>query len=555
MFIVGFVHTLGCAYRVTRGMTEPDKEVTADLLVIGGGITGAGIAQDAAARGLKTILVEKGDFASGTSSRSSKLIHGGLRYLEQFSLGLMHESVSERHILTQLAPGLVRWAPFLLPHFRGKSKKWRISLGLWLYDHLARTAEDLKHRRLTAEQVLHYAPGMRQEDLAGGALYYDCVTDDARLVLSVVLDARARGAQIHNYAGVEELVRKDGRAAGAVVRDALTGESWRIRARQIVSATGPWTDETLRALGEAREQKKIRPAKGVHILLRRDRLELHQVAYIPSARDERALFVIPWYEGILAGTTDTEYRGAPDEAYPERQDVDYILDALNWSFPRARVTVDDVISSYAGIRPLINVPGKSTTDVPREYKIFESPSGLISVAGGKLTTYRRMAKIVVDRVVRRLKAETKELPVLPSWTHRIRLGNPSEEGFNPFASAGLTEDVRAHLLADYGVWARQVVSILEVYPEWSRPLAPGLPYILAEAHFAVTREQARTLEDVLARRTRVTLLDPGQGRECAEDVSRIMARELNWSEEERLRQLKQYNQALETKYRGARFLK
>jgi len=531
---------------------RPDAEF--DLLVIGGGITGAGIALDAASRGLRTILVERGDFAAGTSSRSSKLVHGGLRYLEQLSLGLMYESISERHLLTRLAPGLVRWRPFLLPSFRGKGRKWKANLGLWLYDHLARAPEELRHRRLARGEALQLAPGLRNDGLQGGARFYDCVTDDARLVLSIVLDAQARGARVHNYAAVEEVVREGGRAAGARLRDMLTGAAWEVRARQVVSATGPWTDGTLELAGEAADEKRILPAKGVHIVLPRGRLELGSVVMIPSARDRRSLFVIPWYEGILVGTTDTDYAAGPDAVRPEAEDVDYILAALDWAFPSARVSREDVVSSYAGVRPLVNAPGRSTTDVPREYRIFEGASGMLSVAGGKLTTYRRMARVVVDRVVRRLRREGRDRPVLPCWTHRISIGSPPEDGFDAFRGVDLPEAVRAHLVADYGLWSRQIVSILEVHPEWARPMADGLPYILAEAYFAAAREKARTLTDVLARRTRVALLARDQGRGCADEVSRILAQELAWSEEERARQLAEYLRVLREELRGGSVL-
>ncbi|HYK89595.1 MAG TPA: glycerol-3-phosphate dehydrogenase/oxidase [Acidobacteriota bacterium] len=522
----------------------------ADLLVIGGGITGAGIAQDAASRGLKTVLVEKGDFACGTSSKSSKLVHGGLRYLEHFRLGLMRESVSERHTLTRLAPGLVHWAPFLLPHFAVKGSQWKYSVGLWLYDHLARTSNDLRHRSLDGAGTLERCPGLRTDGLQGAALFYDCITDDARLVLSVMLDARSRGASIHNYVMVEEIIRERGKAAGARVRDVLNGESWEIRASQIVSATGPWTDKTFAQMKESRKDQRIRPAKGVHVVLRRDRMNLNHTILIPSAHDGRFLFVIPWYEGIVVGTTDTDYHGDPDEARPERPDVDYILDALNWSFPDARITLNDIVSSYAGIRPLINVPGKSTSDVPREYRVFQSDSGVLLVAGGKLTTYRLMARMVVDRVVARLRARDGKLNVLPCWTHRIKIGDPPDGPFNPFGKSELAEDVRNHLVADYGNWSKQIAAILEIHPHWGRRMVEGLPYILAEAHFAVTREKARTLEDVFSRRTRVALLDPDRGQHCLRDVSEIMAKELNWDVTETQRQVRNYEAAVRTNMRG-----
>jgi len=499
---------------------------------------------------LKTVLVEKGDFASGTSSRSSKQIHGGLRYLEHFSLGLMKESISERHILTRLAPGLVRWNPFLLPYFRGKEKCWKTSLGLWLYDNLARTPAALQHQSLNVGKILGHAPELRHDGLSGGALFYDCVTDDARLVLSVALDAQARGARVHNYVAVEGPIREQGKAAGARVRDVLSGESWEIRAREVVVATGPWTDQTLALLGEAGHQERIRPAKGVHIVLPRSRLSLNHVVLIPSIKDRRFLFVIPWYEGIVVGTTDTDYREAPDEVRPRLADVNYILEALNWSFPEAKIELGDLVCSYAGIRPLINVPGRKTADVPREYRLFETAGGVISVAGGKLTTYRRMAKAVVDRVVRRFKSVNKDLLVMPCWTHRMPLGHPPEDEFNPFKQIELEQDIRDHLIADYGVWTEQVISFLKSNPGLGRRMVAGLPYILAESYYAVTYEKARTLEDILVRRTRVGLLDPGRGRSCAREVAALVAPELNWHAAEIERQIELYESAIRTRFCG-----
>jgi glycerol-3-phosphate dehydrogenase len=279
-------------------------------------------------------------------------------------------------------------------------------------------------------------------------------------------------------------------------------------------------------------------------------LNLNHVVLIPSIHDRRFLFVIPWYEGIVVGTTDTQYHEAPDPVRPERADVDYILDAINWSFPEARIALGDLVCSYAGIRPLINVPGKETADVPREYKLFETEGGVISVAGGKLTTYRCMAKAVVDRVVRGLTSANKDLLVLPCWTHRIPLGHPPEEEFNPFKQTDLAEDIRNHLIADYGVWTQQVVSFFSSNSNLNRRMVPELPYILAEAYFAVTYEKARTLEDILVRRTRVALMDPARGRSCAREVATLVAPELNWSTEEIERQIELYEGAIKTRFCG-----
>jgi glycerol-3-phosphate dehydrogenase len=524
------------------------SNLSVDLLVVGGGITGAGIAQDATARGIKTILVEKGDFGSGTSSKSSKLIHGGLRYLEHFSLGLMRESIRERHTLTQLAPGLVRWAPFILPHFSGKGPKWKYSLGLWLYDHLAKTAEDLRSAHLDVSQTLAHSPDLRTDGLLGGELFHDCVTDDARLVLALILDAQERGARVYNYTMVQDFIHEKGRVVGACVLDTLSRDAWEIRARQVVNATGPWTDQVLGVAYGNTRNGRIRPAKGVHVILPRGRLDLHHTHLIPSAHDRRFLFVIPWFEGILVGTTDTEFQGDPDAVRPEREDVEYILDALQWAFPGAGLSSSDLISTYAGIRPLINIPGKSTSDVPREYKFFESGGGIITVAGGKLTTYRLMAKKVVDRVARILMSHGYTSEVLPSWTHRIRLGNPPDAGFDPFGQLDLAEDIQEHLILNYGSWARQIISILEIYPDWNRRIVPGLPCILAEAYFAVTHEKARTLEDILCRRTRVALLDPDRGRSSLNAVCEVVAGELKWDLAETQRQIEAYEKRLVTQF-------
>ncbi|MGH7699845.1 MAG: glycerol-3-phosphate dehydrogenase/oxidase, partial [Gemmatimonadales bacterium] len=376
-----------------------------DLLVIGGGITGAGIARDAALRGIRTALVEKGDWGGGTSSHSSRLIHGGLRYLEQREFRLVAEASRERRILLRIAPHLVRPISFLFPVYRGsRVTAWKLRAGLWLYDLLAAFRNVRSHRWLRPRRVRREEPGLKDKDLVGAALYYDAQADDARLVLATVRSAARAGALAANYAEAIGLAKPDGQVRGATVRDALAGVTRTVRALVVVNATGPWTD-VLRRLDDPWAEPLLRLTRGAHVAVPRARLGQRHAVTVFSPIDGRVMFVLPWGDLSYIGTTDTDDAGPPDDVRATAEDVVYLLRSANAFFPNARLGPGDVISTWAGLRPLL-APARavSASEVSREHRIVESAAGLLTIAGGKLTTHRVMGRDVADVVARRLHA-------------------------------------------------------------------------------------------------------------------------------------------------------
>ena len=384
-----------------------------DVLVIGGGITGAGIARDAARRGLKVAVVEQRDLAFGTSSRSSKLVHGGLRYLESYEFSLVFESVSERRVLMDLAPHLVNPLGFLFPVYKGSRQSlFVINAGMWLYDGLSLFRSPKIHKKLKPKEVAELEPAVKQEGLKGAPLYYDCSTDDARLTVETALDAVAHGAIIATYARVESFLKDDnGRIQGAVVKCQTTGELKEVRASVVVNATGPWTDKTM-AMSGTRKGNLLRPTKGVHIVVEFDKLPIQHAVVCFHPTDERVLFALPWGDRTYIGTTDTDYQGDEAEVAATLTDVDYLIEASNTYFPNHPVERADVIATWAGLRPLIAPPSDGDGDedaedggevseskVSREHQILVGQDGLITIAGGKLTTYRKMAGELVDTAV------------------------------------------------------------------------------------------------------------------------------------------------------------
>lgn len=471
-----------------------------DVLVIGGGITGCGIALDAVSRGLSTALVERGDFAGGTSSRSSKLIHGGLRYLKQLQFRVTIEASREKALLKRLAPHLVEDLPFLLP-FWTRGARPLIGSGLWIYDAAAGFPKGLVHRHLDAAESLALLPGLKAEGLRGAYVYYDARADDVRLVLHVARKAADLGAVLATGVEVVGFVRDRGRVAGVRTRD------FDIAAARVVNATGVWCDE-LRAAEDPSVGRTVRPSKGVHLILPAARLGLTSAAMLPSPADGRIVFLIPWGEVAIVGTTDTDYAGSLDRPRAEAEDVAYLLALVNASLPGAKLTGADVLSSYAGLRPLLRDDAVKPSGASREHHLFEDPSGLITITGGKLTTYRRMAKQVVDLLTRR-KCRTQTIGL--------------------FA----TEE-RDPLSRRYGSEAARIAD--------RRPLA--LSYVWGEVDHAIDREMARSLTDVLARRLRLALFAEDQGRGVAEEVARRMAARLGWDRAEQARQLEDYARAL-----------
>jgi glycerol-3-phosphate dehydrogenase len=496
-----------------------------DLLVIGGGINGAGIARDAAMRGLRVALVEKGDFASGTSSKSSKLIHGGVRYLQQGDLRLVWVACRERDLLRRrLAPHLVRPLPFLFPVYRGDPVGlFALGVGMWIYDALAAFRNIRAHRMLSLKRTLELEPKLRRQGLRGAALYYDCWTDDARLTLETALGAREEGAVIANYIELDGFIKEAGRIVGASLRDCLAGTRFEIRARCVVNASGPWADH-VRHLDDAGAAPCLRPTKGVHIVVPRARLGNTHAVVMHSPRDKRVLFAIPWGEHDIVGTTDTDFSGSPDQVVADENDVEYLLESINWFFPQARLRPDEIVSSYAGLRPLVApADDRDPSAVSREEAVLQSASGLITLAGGKLTTYRWVAKEIVDQVTQRLGLKPKRLrggsrtarKPLPGGHLATPQGQTiadllAQDGF------GLSHEQLEHLLHRYGSRTPHVLQLIRERSDLSEILVPGLPDIWAEAAYAAQSEMAVEPDDVLLRRTKIGLKEPAESAQLAD---------------------------------------
>jgi glycerol-3-phosphate dehydrogenase len=526
-----------------------------DVVVIGGGITGAGIALDAASRGLSTIIVEKGDFASGTSSKSTKLVHGGLRYLQNLQFGVTLESVRERQLLARLAPHMVWSLPFVIPLYRKERfKNLKLSVGLWVYDLMAGKRGTGFHKRISRAEVQTRCPGVRSKGLIGGLMYSDCRTDDARHTLEVIKTASAFGAIALNYTRVKGIHKELGRVRGVRVIGA-DGADALICGRVVINATGVWTQQTSELSG-ASSSTEVVPAKGVHLTLSKDRLPIDCAMILPSPHDKRFCFAVPWYDCIVVGTTDTAYDGDIEKLRVEPDELQYCLDSVNAMFPDAHVTTDDVTGSFAGLRPLVQIKGASgsTADLSRGHHLDESSEGLISIAGGKLTTYRPMAEETVDLAVRSLLVQDPTRKIAPSSTHEIMLGGwLSGGGCVPMAplhlaavrslisvfevaarALGLSSETASYLPTAYGANTEAVLTLVAEDSSLGEPVSGSHPYILAQVVYAVRSEAARTLDDVLSRRIRLSITDRTGALECADSVSRLLAAELGWTEAERL---------------------
>ena len=506
-----------------------------DLVVVGGGITGAGVALDAASRGYSVALVEKSDFAAGTSSRSSKLVHGGLRYLQNFDLGLVREALLERSLLVRLAPHLVTPLPFVVPTFEGKRPDRMLGVGLNMYDVLSwRRGRDEaeewspdRHRTIDGAEVLEYVPALAERAPTAGYLFYDCQTDDARLVLTVLGEAERFGTVIANRSEVTGLVERRGRAAGVLVRDALNGGEFELAADNVVNATGVWADRLRpQELYVEEEVPVIRPSRGTHVTLPRDLVDVRAGAIVPAGGG-RTVFVLPWLGRTLVGTTDNDYEGSVEHVPPAEEDVEYLLAAVNGFFGTA-LGPGDLTGAYAGVRPLISTGDpKKSVDISRKAELYETSSGLVTITGGKLTTWRRMAKLAVDRIVEREGREA------PCRTDEIQLGMPADPETLPEA-AGVDEESRVHLASRYGHAANLVMRFAAVDPRLAERISPDLPDIAAEAAFAVDHEQAHAVADVLLRRTRLGLLDARRlcesGAAGPASVARAMGAQLGWDD-------------------------
>ena len=525
-----------------------------DVVVIGGGITGAGVALDASARGFSVALVEKADFASGTSSRSSKLVHGGLRYLQNFDLGLVREALLERQLMVALAPHLVHPLPLVVAAFDGQRPDWLTGVGLNLYDVMAverlrgprgrarlrgrgsaerAVAADPsdwspeRHRMISGDEVLELVPALARRAPTSGYLFYDCQTDDVRLVLTVLAEAERFGAICANGLEVVELVEEGGRAAGVRVRGEEDGDKFVVRAANVVNATGVWAD-SLRPeeLHDEAEVPRIRPSRGTHVTLRSEDLPFSGGGAIVPAGSGRTIFALPWLGRTLLGTTDNDYDGDLDHIPPSAEDIEYLLSAANEYFASS-LRASDLTGAYAGVRPLISTGDpKKSVDISRKAELYETSSGMVTITGGKLTTWRRMAKLAVDRLVERDAREAK------CRTHEIPLGAPVAVAELP-RTPGVPQAAYAALAGRYGHAAHDVLAIAREREELAAPIVGDLPDLLAEVVYAARREQARSLGDVLLRRTRLGLLagrELDAGGPAVARVAASLADELGWDE-------------------------
>jgi glycerol-3-phosphate dehydrogenase len=495
---------------------------TFDLLVIGGGITGAGIALDAASRGLKTALVEKHDFAFGTSSRSTKLIHGGLRYLKQLEFGLVREVGSERAVVHNLAPHLVLPEKMLLPLYEQRGfGSVLTSFGLMLYDWLAGVKREDQRKMLTRKQTLKAEPLLQPSDIKGGAIYAEYRTDDARLTIEIIKTAFGNGAYPVNYCAVTDFIYDDGKIVGAKVNDAQSNQLFDIRAKTIVNAAGPWVDE-LRELDQSKKGKRLHLTKGVHIVLAREKLPVKQAIYF-DVGDGRMIFAIPRDRITYVGTTDTNYNDSKESVYASKEDVAYLLDAVNKTFTGTTLTVNDIESSWAGLRPLIHEEGKSASELSRKDEIFQSDSGLISIAGGKLTGYRKMAERVVDLVIDEFfdgeefkDCHTGSIPVTTPGFSSYKEVEKFRQRFTPY------------LVHTYGRAAEDITRN-----------AQSKDLILAELEYCLENEMVLSASDFFIRRTGSLFFNIQRMTTGIDLVLPVMKERLGWDqtkmEEERKR--------------------
>ncbi len=517
-----------------------------DLLVIGGGIVGAGVARDAVMRGLAVALIEQQDFAGGTSSKTSKLIHGGLRYLEHGRLRLVYESVRERAVLRAIAPSLVHPLSILLPvTHEGARPMWKVRLGLSLYDVLAAGRAMRFHRMLSPRRAVDSEPSLSTDGLRAAGLFWDCQMDDARLCLANILQAVGFGAVCCNYVRMKMLLKSNGQLCGALAEDVVTGRSIEIQARIVVNATGPWSDG-VRRLSDPGAAQRLAPTKGIHLILP---AAVRQGLFVEARSDRRMIFVLPWGGYTLVGTTEGPVDHPLDALQATGREVDYLLTELNRALPSHRFSEDDIVATYAGARPLLGFSGTSS-QASREHRIEVDDAGLISIMGGKYTTYRLMAKQTVDLVVRR-----ERMRVDRSLTHELEL----IESMHPVTlehwqalTRHLDPDLIGRLLTRYGAGTFHLLRLIDADPALSRAVCPHHELIEAELVYALSHELACTLTDVLARRTRIAW-SSCQGLDAISRIAALMQTYGGLSVPALERQLEEYQQLLAQSlaFRGA----
>lgn len=515
-------------------LVDKISEEAYDLVVIGGGITGAGIALDAATRGLKTVLVEKKDFASGTSSKSTKLIHGGLRYLKQFEIALVREVGRERVVVHNLAPHLVKNEKMVLPLIKdGSFGKMLTSFGLMVYDVLAGVEKEDQRKMLTKEETLELEPAIREDLLEGGGIYAEYRTDDARLTMEIVKTAVQFGADVINYAEATEFIYTNGKISGLSWKDHLTGEERQLKARYTISAAGPWVDQ-LRKKNHSLQGKYLHPTKGVHIVVPRERFPVKHSLYF-DVPDGRMIFAVPRDRTTYIGTTDTDYHGDLDDVRADLQDVQYLVDGVNHIFPSVDLKIEDIESTWAGLRPLIEEEGKSASELSRKDEIFESETGLLSIAGGKLTGYRKMAERILDRLAEKLKSEFDE-DLKPCQTESAVLvggvfaGKKDVKKYQKKVVEKLSNiDPSLAIYAEYLVsnYGRQSSEIIRSIQRSND--SPETDMVLAELNFCLENESTFTFLDFYERRTGRLYFNIGSIERTREQVEQRMMQFFGWS--------------------------
>ncbi|MHA1990992.1 MAG: glycerol-3-phosphate dehydrogenase/oxidase [Candidatus Hodarchaeales archaeon] len=533
---------------------EEASKIYYDVIVIGGGATGAGIALDATLRGLKVILFEKKDFASGTSSKSSKLVHGGLRYLEHYKFGLVKESLRERAVLRDNAPHVVQSLPFLIPIYKKqKPPALLMKMGLWTYDVLSIGKSLGWHKWKNRKKTLEIIPNITSENLQGAGYYYDAQMNDARLNLEIILTAKKFGAEIYNYTHVVEFIHEEKenvkRISGVVVQDE-NDKKYQILGNIVVNASGAWGDKVA-WMEDPNAPQKLGVSKGIHIITKRFIKE--DIAVVVTMKDGRITFIIPFSKKhCIIGTTDTFYENSIEEVIANKEDIDYLLQGVNQLFSDINISYKDIISSYAGLRPLVYTPKDgvaSASDVSREDKIIISRSGLITIVGGKWTTYRKMGKRITDKIEKELKKVGK-LPknLKKSKTEKIRLFNGEIDDWNGFFETetkktannlNCSQETADILVRMYGSNIDHFLEFCTKNPDKNDLLSPNLSYIRNQVAYAIRYEMSLHVDDFLMRRTFI-VLEPNQGLDCLEEVVKIFAEELNWDDNQKNQETSSY---------------
>lgn len=504
--------------RRERALAALDRERDWDVIIVGGGATGVGVAIDAASRGYRTLLLERGDIAQGTSSRSTKLVHGGVRYLQQGNVALVIDALKERGLLLANAPHLVRNLSFVVPNYEWWEGPF-YGIGLKMYDVLAGKQGFGRSRMLSRARTRQLLPTLEPEGLNGGVIYYDGQFDDARLAINMAQTAIEQGAVVLNHAPVTALVKEDGLVTGVRARDAETGREWELRAGAVVNATGPWTDE-LRRMDDPSAARLVRHSQGVHLVLARDFLPGESAIMVPKTDDGRVLFAIPWHDRVVVGTTDTPVAEASVEPVAQEEEIEFLLEHAGRYLDRDPER-SDVLSVFAGLRPLVGGEAAegTTSSLSRDHTLVISEAGLVTITGGKWTTYRKMAEDTVDQAATLAGLEDR-----PCVTRGLHL-----HGYHQHAE-------RFGELEGYGSDAPALRDLFDQDPRYARPLHDAFPFRAGQVVWAVRHELARTVEDVLSRRTRALLLDARAAMDAAPTVAALMAEELErddaWAEEQ-----------------------